>query len=242
MRIFVTAPLEGEHCTSSAYRKIINVKIKLPFIHKAETPSSDGYSKELEELQAALREVVALHAEEKSTGVRSDKEMVGASREKQVQLLESVAALAARAASVARNDSGQDVVAGGMQMYYNENVQPRDPVEQGYKFFKITFKKEPNAELVAETHREGQLNMGIYPVEEDYKTFKAVFTRLDGLPMGGKSSWIAGLLHADPESWEWDIAERMRRTCGRAKLDSTKFHKIYRRGNTIFIGVKPTGK
>lgn len=70
--------------------------------------------------------------------------------------------------------------------------------------------------MIAETYREGQLRMGIYPVEEDRKTFRAEFSRMDGLsidlPLEGKYSFIYGLLHAEPGSWTWDIAEILRRS------------------------------
>lgn len=218
------------------------MKIKNPFTHKKSTPDS-GYSKELTELQDALRDVVELHAAEKPADTQPEKEALSASREKQVLLLERVASLAARTASTARNGSEAGAgVPNGMQVYHNENLPPQDPVEEGLEFFRISFKQESRAEMVAELYREGQLSMGIYPVEEDHRTFKAMFSRMDGLPIGGEYSWVSGLIHAEPGSWTWDIAEKLRRTCGRAKLDSTKFQKIYRHGTTLFIGVKPVKK
>lgn len=223
-------------------RKVPKVKIKTPFTNKKDTPDS-GYSKALANLQDALQDVLSLHATEKPAATQPGQEALNASREKQAVLLERVAALAARAASTARNGSewGESTPS-GMQVYRNENPAPQDPIEEGFEFFRISFKQESRAEMVAELYREGQLSMGIYPVEEDRRTFKAMFSRTDGLPVGGEYSWVSGLLHAEPGSWTWDIAEKMRRTCGRAKLDSTKFQKIYRHGATIFIGVKPANK
>lgn len=222
------------------------MKIKNPLNHKKSTPDS-GYSKELTELRDALRDVVELHAAEKPADTQPEKEALSASRDKQALLLERVAALAVRAASTVRNGSEAGVgVSNGMQVYYNENPPPPAPVEEGFEFFKISFKNESRAEVIAETYREGQLRMGIYPVEEDFKTFRAVFSRMDGLsidlPLEGKYSFIYGLLHAEPRSWTWNIAEKMRGTGGRVKLDSTKFQKIYRHGTTLFIGVKPVKK
>lgn len=222
------------------------MKIKNPLTRKKGAPDSE-YSKELAELQDALRDVVSLYAAEKPAATQQEQEAVNASREKQVVLLERVAALAARAASTARNGSERgESNPSGMQVYHNENLPPQDPVEEGLEFFKISFKNESRAEVIAETYREGQLRMGIYPVEEDYKTFRAVFSRMDGLsidlPLEGKYSFIYGLLHAEPRSWTWNIAEKMRATGGRVKLDSTKFQKIYRHGTTLFIGVKPVKK
>lgn len=223
-------------------RKVPKVKIKNPLTRKKGAPDSE-YSKELAELQDALRDVVSLHAAEKPAVTQSEEEALSASREKQALLLERVAAIAARAASTVRNGAEAGAgVSNGMQVYYNENLPPQVPVEEGFEFFRISFKQESRAEMVAETYREGQLKMGIYPVEEDHRTFKAIFSRMDGLPIGGEYSWVSGLLHAEPESWTWDIADRLRRTCGREELDSTKFQKIYRHGATIFIGVKPTKK
>lgn len=220
------------------------MKINNPFTRRNEETSNSAYSKKLEELQEALQYVVKLHAEEKPTGTQSKNEPLSASREKQALLLERVAALAVRAASSVRSDSKKDTVApSGMQVYYNENPPPRTPVEEGLEFFKISFKNESRAEVIAETYREGQLRMGIYHTEEDYKTFRAVFSRMDGtpikLPLEGEYSYIYGLLHAEPKSWTWNIAEKMRATGGRVKLDSTKFQKIYRHGSIIFIGVAP---
>lgn len=185
-----------------------------------------------------------LHAEEKPTGAQSKNVPLSASREKQALLLERVAALAVRAASSVHSDSKKDAVApSGMQVYYNENPPPPDPVEEGFEFFKISFKNESRAEVIAETYREGQLSMGIYHTEEDSRTFRAVFSRTDGLPiklpLEGDYSFIYGLLHAEPKSWTWNIAEILRRSSGREKLDSTKFQKIYRHGATLFIGVAP---
>lgn len=212
------------------------------FKTNSDIPQDTPYTQNLKQLKEALDHALHLYMREISR-IPQGEETATTLQEQQVNALERVRVLADVAANEAYTRCEiYTGAADGMQVYRNENVPPRDPIEQGYKFFKITFQKESSAELVADTHREGQLNMGIWPNEEDYKTFKAMFTRLDGLPMVGESSWLVGRLHADPESWEWDIAERMRRTCGRAKLDSTKFHKIYRRGNTIFIGVKPTGK
>lgn len=218
------------------------MKIKTPLTRKKETPDS-GYSKELAELQDTLQDVLSLHTAEKPAVTQQEQEALNASREKQALLLECVAALAARAASTARNGSERgENTPSGMQVYHNENLPPQDPVEEGFEFFRISFKQESRAEMVAELYREGQLSMGIYPVEEDCRTFKAMFSRMDGLPVGGEYSWVSGLLHAEPGSWTWDIAEKMRRTCGRVKLDSTKFQKIYRSGATLFIGVKPANK
>lgn len=222
------------------------MKIKNPLTRKKGTPDS-GYSKELSELQDTLRDVVSLHEAEKPAVTQPEEEVLSASREKQALLLERVAALAVRATSTVRSDSKKDAVApSGMQVYYNENPPPPAPVEEGLEFFEISFKNESRAEVIAETHREGQLSMGIYPVEEDFKTFRAVFSRMDGLsidlPLEGKYSFIYGLLHAEPRSWTWNIAEKMRGTGGRVKLDSTKFQKIYRHGTTLFIGVKPVKK
>lgn len=224
-------------------RKVPKVKIKNPLTHKKGTPDSE-YSKELAELQDALRDVVSLHAAEKPAVTQPEEEALSASCEKQALLLERVAEIAARAASTVRNGSEAGAgVLNGMQVYYNENPPPPDPVEEGFEFFKISFKNESRAEVIAETYREGQLSMGIYPVEEDRKTFRAVFSRLDGLPirlpLEGDYSFIYGLLHAEPGSWTWDIAEILRAGNGREKLGSTQFHKIYRRGATLFIGVKP---
>ena len=222
------------------------MKIKNPLTH-IQSASDSGYSKKLAELQTALREVVALHAAEKPADTQPEKKALSTSREKQALLLERVAAFAARAASTVRNGSEAGVgVSNGMQVYYNENPPPPAPVEEGLEFFEISFKNESRAEVIAETYREGQLRMGIYPVEEDFKTFRAVFSRMDGLsidlPLEGKYSFIYGLLHAEPRSWTWNIAEKMRGTGGRVKLDSTKFQKIYRHGTTLFIGVKPVKK
>lgn len=219
------------------------MKIKNPFTRNNEA-SNSGYSKKLEELQNALQDVVKLHAEEKPTGAQSKNVPLSASREKQALLLERVAALAVRAASSVHSDSKKDTVApSGMQVYYNENPPPRTPVEEGLEFFKISFKNESRAEVIAETYREGQLRLGIYHTEEDYKTFRAVLSRMDGapikLPLEGDYSFIYGLLHAEPKSWTWNIADLLRRSCGREKLDSEKFQKIYRHGSTIFIGVAP---
>lgn len=221
------------------------MKIKNPLTHKKGTPDSE-YSKELAELQDALRDVVSLYAAEKPA-VTQLEEALSASREKQALLLERVAAIAARAASTVRNDSEADAgVSNGMQVYYNENPPPPDPVEEGFEFFKISFKNESRAEVIAETYREGQLSMGIYHTEEDSRTFRAVFSRTDGLPiklpLEGDYSFIYGMLHAEPRSWTWDIADGLRRRYGREKLDSVKFQKIYRHGATIFIGVKPVKK
>lgn len=219
------------------------MKIKNPFTRNNEA-SNSGYSKKLEELQNALQDVVKLHAEEKPTGAQPKNVPLSASREKQALLLERVAALAVRAASSVHSDSKKDAVApSGMQVYYNENPPPRTPVEEGLEFFKISFKNESRAEVIAETYREGQLRLGIYHTEEDYKTFRAVLSRMDGapikLPLEGDYSFIYGLLHAEPKSWTWNIADLLRRSCGREKLDSEKFQKIYRHGSTIFIGVAP---
>lgn len=227
-------------------RKVPKVKIKNPLTRKKDALDS-GYSKELAELQDALRDVASLHAAEKPAVTQPEEEALSASREKQALLLERVAAIATRAASTARNGSEAGAgVSNGMQVYYNESPPPPDPVEEGFEFFRISFKNESRAEVIAETYREGQLRMGIYPVEEDYKTFRAVFSRMDGLsidlPLEGKYSFIYGLLHAEPRSWTWNIAEKMRATGGRVKLDSTKFQKIYRSGATLFIGVKPVKK
>lgn len=217
------------------------MKIKNPLTH-IQSASDSGYSKKLAELQDALRDVVSLYEAEKPAVTQLEEEL-SASRENQALLLERVAAIAARAASTVRNGSEAGVgVSNGMQVYHNENLPPQDPVEEGLEFFRISFKQESRAEMVAELYREGQLSMGIYPVEEDHRTFKAMFSRMDGLPIGGEYSWVSGLLHAEPGSWTWDIAEKLRRTCGRAKLDSTKFQKIYRHGTTLFIGVKPVKK
>lgn len=218
------------------------MKIKNPLTHKKGAPDSE-YSKELAELQDALRDVVSLHAAEKPA-VTQLEEALSASREKQALLLERVAAIAARAASTVCNGSEAGAgVSNGMQVYYNENPPPPDPVEEGFEFFKISFKNESRAEVIAETYREGQLSMGIYPIEEDRKTFRAEFSRTDGLPiklpLEGDYSFIYGLLHAEPGSWTWDIAEILRAGNGREKLSSTKFQKIYRRGSIIFIGVMP---
>lgn len=219
------------------------MKIKNPLTH-IQSASDSGYSKKLAELQTALREVVALHAAEKPADTQPEKKALSTSREKQALLLERVAAFAARAASTVRNGSEAGVgVSNGMQVYYNENPPPPDPVEEGFEFFKISFKNESRAEVIAETYREGQLSMGIYHTEEDSRTFRAVFSRTDGLPiklpLEGDYSFIYGMLHAEPRSWTWDIADKLRRRYGREKLDSTKFQKIYRHGATIFIGVKP---
>lgn len=224
-------------------RKVPKVKIKTPLTRKKETPDS-GYSKELTELQETLQNLVELHATEKPASTQQEQKALNASREKQALLLERVAVLAVRAASTVRSDSKKGVAApSGMQVYYNENPPPPDPVEEGLEFFKISFKNESRAEVIAETYREGQLSMGIYHTEEDYRTFRAVFSRTDGLPiklpLEGDYSFIYGMLHAEPRSWTWDIADKLRRRYGREKLDSTKFQKIYRRGSTIFIGVKP---
>ena len=127
------------------------MKIKNPFTRNNEA-SNSGYSKKLEELQNALQDVVKLHAEEKPTGDQSKNVPLSASREKQALLLERVAALAVRAASSVRSDSKKDAVApSGMQVYYNENPPPRTPVEEGLEFFKISFKNESRAEVIAET-------------------------------------------------------------------------------------------
>ena len=218
------------------------MKIKNPFTRNNEA-SNSGYSKKLEELQNALQDVVKLHAEEKPTGAQPKNVPLSASREKQALLLERVAALAVRAASSVHSDSKKDAVAPtGMQVYYNENPPPPDPVEEGFEFFKISFKNESRAE----TYREGQLSMGIYHTEEDSRTFRAVFSRTDGLPiklpLEGDYSFIYGMLHAEPRSWTWNIADGLRRRYEREKLDSAKFQKIYRHGATIFIGVKPVKK
>lgn len=223
------------------------MKINNPFTRRNEETSNSAYSKKLEELQEALQYVVKLHTEEKPTGTQSKNEPLSASREKQALLLERVAALAVRAASSVRSDSKKDTVApSGMQVYYNENPPPPDPVEEGFEFFKISFKNESRAEVIAETYREGQLSMGIYHTEEDSRTFRAVFSRTDGLPiklpLEGDYSFIYGMLHAEPRSWTWNIADGLRRRYGREKLDSAKFQKIYRHGATIFIGVKPVKK
>lgn len=220
------------------------MKINNPFTRRNEETSNSGYSKKLEELQNALQDVVKLHAEEKPTGAQSKNVPLSASREKQTLLLERVAALAVRAASSVHSDSKKDAVApSGMQVYYNENPPPQDPIEEGLEFFKISFKNESRAEVLAETYREGQLRLGIYHTEEDYKTFRAVLSRMDGapikLPLEGDYSFIYGLLHAEPKSWTWNIAEILRRSGGREKLGSTKFQKIYRHGATLFIGVAP---
>lgn len=217
------------------------MKIKNPFTRN-NVASNSGYSKELKELQDALQGVLALHVEEKSNA-QLEKEALNASREKQALLLERVASLATCAASTARNESTQDVaVPEGMQVYHNENLPPKDPAEEGFEFFKISFKQESRAVMISELHREGQLSMGIYPIEVDRRTFKAMFTRMDGLPINGEYSWVSGLLFAVPGSWTWDIAEGMRRASGggsKPRLTSMNIHKIYRRGATIFIGVKP---
>lgn len=223
------------------------MKINNPFTRRNEETSNSAYSKKLEELQEALQYVVKLHTEEKPTGTQSKNEPLSASREKQALLLERVAALAVRAASSVRSDSKKDTVApSGMQVYYNENPPPPDPVEEGFEFFKISFKNESRAEVIAETYREGQLSMGIYHTEEDSRTFRAVFSRTDGLPiklpLEGDYSFIYGMLHAEPRSWTWNIADGLRRRYEREKLDSAKFQKIYRHGATIFIGVKPVKK
>lgn len=222
------------------------MKIKNPFTRNNEA-SNSGYSKKLEELQNALQDVVKLHAEEKPTGAQPKNVPLSASREKQALLLERVAALAVRTASSVHSDSKKDAVAPtGMQVYYNENPPPPDPVEEGFEFFKISFKNESRAEVIAETYREGQLSMGIYHTEEDSRTFRAVFSRTDGLPiklpLEGDYSFIYGMLHAEPRSWTWNIADGLRRRYEREKLDSAKFQKIYRHGATIFIGVKPVKK
>lgn len=223
------------------------MKINNPFTRRNEETSNSAYSKKLEELQEALQYVVKLHTEEKPTGTQSKNEPLSASREKQALLLERVAALAVRAASSVHSDSKKDTVAPtGMQVYYNENPPPPDPVEEGFEFFKISFKNESRAEVIAETYREGQLSMGIYHTEEDSRTFRAVFSRTDGLPiklpLEGDYSFIYGMLHAEPRSWTWNIADGLRRRYEREKLDSAKFQKIYRHGATIFIGVKPVKK
>lgn len=222
------------------------MEIKNPITRNKET-SNSAYSKKLEELQDALQDVVKLRAEEKPAGTQSKNERLSVSREKQALLLERVAALAVRAASSVHSDSKKDAVApSGMLVYHNENPPPRTPVEEGLEFFKISFKNESRAEVIAETYREGQLKMGIYHTEEDYKTFRAVFSRMDGapikLPLEGEYSYIYGLLHAEPKSWTWDIADKLRRTGGREELGSEKFQKIYRHGSTIFIGVAPIKK
>lgn len=209
------------------------MKIKNPFTCNNEA-SESRYSKELKELQDMLQDVVELHAEEKS---------ISALREKQALLLERVASLATHAASTARDDHEQGISApDGMQVYHNENLPPKDPTEEGFEFFKISFEQESRAVMISELHREGQLSMGIYPIEVDRRTFKAMFTRMDGLPINGEYSWVSGLLFAVPGSWTWDIAEGMRRASGggnKPRLTSMNIHKIYRRGATIFIGVKP---
>jgi hypothetical protein len=224
-------------------RKVPELKIKNPLTRK-KGALGNGYSKELSELQDTLRDVVSLHEAEKPAVTQPEEEALSASREKQALLLERVAEIAARAASTVRNGSEAGAgVSNGMQVYYNENPPPPDPVEEGFEFFKISFKNESRAEVIAETYREGQLSMGIYHTEEDSRTFRAVFSRTDGLPiklpLEGDYSFIYGMLHAEPRSWTWDIADKLRRRYGREKLDSTKFQKIYRHGATIFIGVKP---
>lgn len=100
------------------------MKIKNPLTHKKGTPDSE-YSKELAELQDALRDVVSLYAAEK-LAVTQLEEALSASREKQALLLERVAEIAARAASTVCNGSEAGAgVSNGMQVYYTAAVLVR---------------------------------------------------------------------------------------------------------------------